>query len=388
MLLSNPYLPDDRVRNEALALRDAGYEVTILAWDRDCTRPEQEKVEGLEIRRARIHAGYQQGAKQGLRFLRLWQWFADEIKQVQPHVVHCHDFDTFPAGVWYHFLNRRVRLVLDAHENYYAMQKPHVPAPVAWTILAVERLLTPFAQLLIGACESTANHYRECGARNAVVVGNWKDPEAFRFSAETLQQERETLGIGDRLVVAYIGLISARRQVLPLVEALRERPAFFLILGGKGDQADAVREVCTTAENIYFPGYIDPHRVPLLTAVADIVYYGHDPAHAYAAYNAPNKLYEALAAGKALIATDIGGELSHVIRSTQCGLLLPEAGVSTIGAALDTLADGTLLAELQERAAQAGLTTYNWAVGRQKLQSAYASLLQATDGKTGSVLEA
>ena len=47
MLLANPYSPDDRVRREAVSLQQHGYAVTILAWDRDCKKPEQETVDGV-----------------------------------------------------------------------------------------------------------------------------------------------------------------------------------------------------------------------------------------------------------------------------------------------------------------------------------------------------
>lgn len=375
MLLSGPYNPDDRVRQEALALRDAGYEVTILAWDRDCARPKQEQIEGLEVRWAQVRGRYRQGAKQVPGFLQVWRWFVDEMKRIQPQVVHCHDFDTLPAGVWYWLRDKEVRLILDAHESYYVQRKPYVSAPFAWTIKVLERLLTPRAHLVIGACEANANYYRSRGARNVLVVSNWKNPDDFRFSSETLARKREALGVGDCLVVAYIGHLATGRIVIPLVQAIRERPSFFLILGGRGDQEEAIRSTCAGAENVYFPGYIEPDQVRLLTAVADVIFYGLDPNHTYAPYNAPNKLYEALAAGKAVLATDIGGELSRVVRSTRCGLLLPQADVADVGAALDALSNRTVLAEMQERAAQAGLTEYNWTFARQRLLAAYANLL-------------
>jgi glycosyltransferase involved in cell wall biosynthesis len=268
-----------------------------------------------------------------------------------------------------------VRLVLDAHENYYALQKRYIPVPFACMIKVLERLLIPHAHLLIGACDATANHYRRRGADKVIVIGNWKNPDAFRFSPEVLAQRRDELGIDDRVVVAYIGALSEDRVLVPLVQAILERPSFFLILGGRGRQEEELQAMCSGAENVYFPGYIDPDEVPLLTAVADAIFYGLDVNDTHARYNAPNKLYEALAAGKAMLATDIGGELSSVIRSTQCGLLIPQADSAGIGAGLDALAVRSNLAQMQERAKQAGVTTYNWTTARERLLSAYTDLL-------------
>jgi hypothetical protein len=41
MLLSNAFLPDPRVLKEARSLTNAGYDVTVIAWDREGTYPAQ-----------------------------------------------------------------------------------------------------------------------------------------------------------------------------------------------------------------------------------------------------------------------------------------------------------------------------------------------------------
>ncbi len=375
MLLSNPYYPDDRVRNEALVLIEYGYQVFLLAWDREGRLPVQELLSGLEIRRMPLRAGYGQGLGKILQYLQVWRWFVKEITLLQPGVVHCHDFDTYIAGVWYVWLHPRVKLVLDAHENYYMMMKPLVSRIGAWIVRLLEQCLTRFAGLLISANTATADYYANFGARKVVVVGNWKDPQAYQFDSRLVAQKRQELGMDGKLGIAYIGALSADRNVLPLLQAIRSRPWVFLILGGQGDQADEIRSACSQLSNVYFPGYIHPDDIPLLTAAADVIYYGFDPKNIYAPYNAPNKLYEALAAGKAVLAGDIGGELSSVVNSTQCGILLPQVNGDSIGAALDTLSDKSARLAMEERSREAGLTTYNWSIAKQSLISAYSELL-------------
>ncbi len=375
MLLSNPYNPDDRVRSEAHALQEAGYEVFILAWDRDCNKTAREIVKGVEIRRARIPAGYRQGAKQGRNLVKLWRWFVRQIKEIEPQVVHCHDFDTFPAGAYYKIWNKQVRLVLDAHENYYVMKQPDVSSLFAQIIKLAEQFLTPMADLLISPCKATADHYRNLGADSSVIVGNWKDPDNYRFSSQKIQNKCTHLGIDNRLSVVYIGRLSKERIILPLVEAVRNSTSYFLILGGYGEQESEIAGICEDVDNIYFPGYINPKEVPLLTAIADVVYYGFDPNHPFAPYNAPNKLYEALAAGKAVLATDIGGELSEVVQSTGCGVLLSSPDAASIGAALNQLSQSGTLVKTQERAAEAGCAKYNWRAAKRNLLQAYSQLL-------------
>ena len=58
MTLSNPFKVDPRVYKEALTLVNSGYEVTILAWDREGTHPLREIVDGIKVERIRVRAKY------------------------------------------------------------------------------------------------------------------------------------------------------------------------------------------------------------------------------------------------------------------------------------------------------------------------------------------
>ena len=49
MLLAGTYVIDPRVRNEAESLRDFGYKVTVLSWDRSGMRPMRASISGVEI---------------------------------------------------------------------------------------------------------------------------------------------------------------------------------------------------------------------------------------------------------------------------------------------------------------------------------------------------
>lgn len=375
MLLSNPYHPDDRVRQEAIALSQAGYQVTLLAWDRDCALPEIEEADGFTVRRARIGAGYNQNAKQIVNIGRLWGWFHQQLRSMRPDVVHCHDLDTLPAGVRYRLSTRSCRLVFDAHECYRIMKQSESGLALRTAILLCERFMVPRAQLIISPCQATGEYYRDMSGRHLVVVGNWKTAADFDPPQARLDELAEKLGIGNRLVVVYIGSLASDRLVTPLVEAARQRPDVFLILGGRGGQADTLRKLADGANNIHFPGFIHPRDVPTYTALSHLVFYGFDRRNPFAPYNAPNKLYEAIAAGRGILASDIGGELSAVIRETGCGVLLPETDTPSILRALDELANPAAREALQDRARHAYRSGYSWCTSRSRLLTAYEELL-------------
>jgi glycosyltransferase involved in cell wall biosynthesis len=328
------------------------------------------------VKRINLQVGLGQGQHKMLGYLKVWRWYVQELREIKPGVIHCHDFDTYLAGVWFGWTHWSVKLVLDTHENYYMMMKPLVSRAAALVILFLERWLTRKADLLISSNQATAAHYSGFGAKKVVVVGNWKDPRAYQFSRDVIARKRQELGISARqLVIAYIGALSADRNVPALLQAIRSRPEVFLILGGAGDQEGEIRKACSTLRNVSFPGYIHPDAVPLLTACADVIFYCFDPGNIYAPYNAPNKLYEALAAGKAVLASDLGGELTDVVKVLQCGLLLQSVDPESIGKAIDTLQIESARSVMQKRSLEAGQGRYNWTFAKKIMLNAYTTLL-------------
>lgn len=376
MLLTNAYNPDDRVRNEAIALTDANYEVIILAWDRLLKKPKVEVVDQILIKRTRMKVGYGQGIGKYLSYLVLIPMFLFQIIALRPDIVHCHDFDTLYIGVVYSWINRKVKLVFDAHENYYMMMNPLVPKVISRFIWFLEGRFTKYADLLIASCEANAAHYQVAGAKNVIVIGNWKNPSLYSFPSEYLEKKRAEIGANNHLIITYIGSLTKDRNVIPLIMAVRERPDHFVIIGGTGGQESEISQLCSTLPNAFFPGYVHPDDVPLLTAISDVIYYGLDPSDVYAPYNAPNKLFEALAAGKPIIAGDLGGDLSNLVSAENCGILISHLNSKTIGEALDVMANSHLRNIMGENSRKAGVLSYNWNLASIKLKNAFETLLQ------------
>ena len=376
MLLSNAYNPDDRVRNEALALKDSG-DIVIIAWDRFLDKPQQEVTDGIAIKRIRLKAGYGQAIGKFFAYFFVWILFFIQLAKLKPDIVHCHDFDTYFVGLAYTSLYKKTKLIFDAHENYYMMMKPLVPRTVSQFIAFLEKRFVKCANFVISSCDATASYYQEKGAKNIVVIGNWKDPSSYAFPLEQIDNKRKEIGANGRLIVTYIGSLTSDRNVMPLIQAVRNRPWSFLVIGGTAGQEKEIRQQCTTLSNAYFPGYIHPDEVPLLTSASDVIYYGLNSTDSYAPYNAPNKLFEALGAGKPIIASDLGGELSKIVKSEECGILLSSINSVSIGEALDEILDSALRKKMETNSKKAGEYRYNWKIASTKLVGTYQKIIQA-----------
>jgi glycosyltransferase involved in cell wall biosynthesis len=207
------------------------------------------------------------------------------------------------------------------------------------------------------------------------VVGNWKRLEDFEPVRDRAQKLRRRLGIPEgAVVVTYIAWLGEERRLPALLRAVDGKAGIFLIIGGQGPLEGEIRHRAENSGNIHALGPVPPDQVPLYTAAADVIYYGFDPSHPNARYSAPNKLFEALAAGKAVV-TGRFGEIGRIVAEEECGLTLPAITAQSLAAALDQLQDRNVLESFQRRALQAGRERYNWSRASEELLRAYAEVL-------------
>jgi len=373
--LPNGFDPDPRVYREALSLVKNSYEVTILAWDREMKFPLSEVKDGIRIERLRIQSTYGKGTAQLPLLLLFWAKVVFRAFRMSFDCIHCHDFNTLPPGFVLSKVKRKP-IIFDAHESYHEMLAPNVLPAIKTVIAYTERILIRHIDRLITVGSILEAEYKRRGAKATCVVGNWKSLEEFQVSPDRVVDEKRTLGIPpERLVVSYVGYFEEGRGLQKLIEAVKERKTVHLIIGGKGQLEKEIRALVHNADNITFLGFVKPERIPLYTAMADVIYYGLESDSANNKYSAPNKLFEALAAGKAVVTGRLG-EIAKIVKEEQCGISLPGITRDTLHSALDTIQCPETLTMYKRNASRAGEQKYNWNRAERELLNMYNSVLQ------------
>ncbi|MFX0203833.1 MAG: glycosyltransferase family 4 protein [Candidatus Hodarchaeota archaeon] len=373
MLLSNAFDPDPRVHQEATALVNSGYDVTILCWDRDLKRPAFEVIDGISVERIYVKSTHGRGTSQLLFLFLFWlKAYARSFKR-RFQIIHCHDFDTLPLG----FLiskYKNAKLVYDAHESYVDMLV-NVPSWLKKTIYRFENWFLRRIHLLITVGEILRETLEKRGAKNTCVVGNWKDPARFEFPKTTLKEEKKRLGISDdQLVISFIARLTEERQLPRLIEAIKDTSRVFLLIGGDGPYMETAKDAARRYSNVCFLGFVNPRDVPLYTAISDAIFYGFDPGNRNSNFSAPNKLFEALAAGKAIITGNFG-EIGRIVKETDSGLILKDYSAEEITNTLSQL-DPMVLQMYGKNARNAALACYSWDKASHILLKQYEVLVQ------------
>lgn len=375
MLLTNAFAPDPRVAAEIETLRDFGFAVRLLCWDRDAngSMPPVERDGPVCIERIPLRSTHGRGLSQMHFLAGFWAAAARRALRQPFDLVHAHDFDTWPIA-WLLARCRRVPLVLDAHESFADMLTGHLPRAACRVIRWSENRLIPRADAMVTVGERLAADLTARGARCVCVLPNCKRLDQYGGGdAERMALRRRLHVRPDQWVLGFIANLGRERPVDSMIRAVQADPRVAWVVGGDGYHASTVAAAARRLGNVHYLGPIPPREVPSLTAGFDAVFCGYDPDNPNARFSAPNKLYEALAAGKPLLSGDYG-EVGEIVRTHECGVAVERFDVPQLRRALDRLASPTTRADFAARAARLGRETYNWEKVRRRLPELYESL--------------
>jgi glycosyltransferase involved in cell wall biosynthesis len=370
MVVANPCDPDWRVMKEARTLAEAGFEVTIVAWDRDGTRESEAAVGRARI--LRIRSPYVLGSvglgRRILDTLRFWRRVVLTAKALEPEIVHCHDLITLPVGVFLTIGRRRKRLVYDAHEVYWLMFQPIWPQPLVWLARAFEKILIRFVSRVITVSELAAPLLAT--QSQITVIGNWYDPIDRGIEAGVTLRARLEIP-PSAFCLGCVGSLDPRRLIGLLIAYARSYPSTAVIVAGRGSCEASLQNAAATLSNLHFLGWqSDP--TPIYSAV-DALFYG-SAADSYGRISSPNTLFLAIAMRIPLITTDVG-EAAAVISSSGGGVVLAEESPSALGRAVETMSTAGTTAKMA-RALESIQPRYRWAEARNRLLELYDGIRQ------------
>ena len=365
MVVSNDVVHDPRVLKEARALRSAGHEVAFIGWDRSGRGPAQGATDGFSLQFVRTSGLMRALGKDLLRNPVWWRRAIRLARQQNFDVVHCHDLDTLPVGV---SLTQKggKRLVYDAHEVFGYMIEAEVPKFVVDYTFRMERRLAPQADRIIAVNDSVKEYVDRASGKQATVVRN---------AAELrLTEYREPRGPPFTLI--YLGTLHQSRYILPAIEVVGSLPDVRLVIGGSKQLTPQVEAMCQRYPNTQFVGMVPAERVLPMTVDSHAVLTMFDPAYRINQVGLPNKIFEAMAAGRPSIVTE-GLPMSKIVVQEQCGLAVPYTKEGLRNAIERLRDDRAFAGRLGRKGLEAAKREYNWDAEARKLIAVYDGLERA-----------
>ena len=172
----------------------------------------------------------------------------------------------------------------------------------------------------------------------------------------------------DAFIIGYLGrlhTLGMDKGVGQLIDALAPLDgAHLALVGGPDEMARALRERWQArglaAERFLYAGQAPPAEAPRYLRAFDVCAMPHPRTRHFARYTSPLKLFEYMAAGRAIVASDLPG-WSDVVQHEETALLLPPDDTAAWTAAIARLkGDDELRRRLGESARERALARYTW----------------------------
>jgi glycosyltransferase involved in cell wall biosynthesis len=254
--------------------------------------------------------------------------------------------------------------IYDARDIYTdARNIARLPRPLRSLFARIERRWARSASRVITVNDPYADVMAErFGPPRPLVVMNCS---AIRpDDAPRRRRFHEVLDLpSDRRVILYHGGLSPDRGIDQLLAAIGSVPDALLVLMGYGDlELDLRRRAAdpATGGRIAVLPAVPPAELIEWVAAADVVAMPIQPTTLNHRLTTPNKLFEAIAAGVPVVASDLPG-MAGIIRDTGCGDLVDPTDPAAIAAAFRDLLDPS--AERQASLAEGirrARATYSW----------------------------
>jgi glycosyltransferase involved in cell wall biosynthesis len=375
MLLSNPFRPDPRVHKEAKTLVIAGYSVTIICWDREQKYPREEVVDGIIVKRLGPKSSFED-TKTFLKTLPgFWKLARREMADMRPDIIHAHDLDTLSPAIK-EARKRKIPLIYDSHEIYHEMASERLGRAMVGIVRRYEIRKVKKPDAVICVNERFRDMLESWGARNVtVVMGCPPKPEA---PSEQVNRLRYEVSPDGKPVVMYIGVLEPNRNLMELVDGFigDKSQGARLLVGGYGTLEKQLGG--KKGPRFQFIGPVKPANLPTYTLAADILVAVYNPAFGNNRDSVPNKLFEAMSAGKPIIVAK-GTWTGQTVERTECGLTVAY-GTDEVFRAIDMLLmDKTLYGRCSANGIKAFNEEYNWPNQEKRLLDLYTRLAVSKD---------
>ncbi len=215
--------------------------------------------------------------------------------------------------------------------------------------------------------QMVAERYSYADTDKMIIAPNGVDTIPFDY-APGRDEARQTLNLpGDKPIVGHVGSLSPSNGVETLAQLVSQMPeVHFLMVGDRGDGLNRLRGEAGDSgagTNLIAPGNVDNSEVPLWLSACDILLLANQILPGWenrnALYTSPMKLFEYMASGKPIIASDL--PILREILDEDTAVFVPSSDIGAwIEAIRNLLKDPARGKALGATASQRAAEHYSW----------------------------
>jgi glycogen(starch) synthase len=345
----------------------------------------QDEVDGLTFYRTPSQEGVGLMRQMGLTAGRL----SAVARLTRPHLIHVHSpvLNALPS-LWV-ARRQRLPLVYEMRASWEDAAVDHGTTLEGSLRYRVSRALETFAlgqaDQITTICEGLRNDIvvRGISEDRVTVIPNAVDSGLFSLEREVDPALRRSLGLDGAMVIGFIGsfygyeglnlLVEATQQLLPRYPHLR----VLLVGGGPQDSSLKAKVAAAGLQNrVIFSGRVAHAQIQRYYALMDVLAYPRLPTRLTELVT-PLKPLEAMAQGRMLVASDVGGH-RELIRHGETGFLFRAGDAGALAQAIhDVLIRRGRWPQIQAQARRFVERERTWTASVGRYRAVYQQALSA-----------
>ncbi|WP_448378983.1 glycosyltransferase family 4 protein [Fervidobacterium sp.] len=372
---SNAVSPDPRVEKTALWLSQSGYEVLVLAWDRENKAPGKEFQQGYCIVRYRRRAVYGAGLKNLLKFLMFNFWIFWKLLFLKFDVVHACDLDTVVPS-WFAARLKGKKVVFDIFDIHSEAHFGNSKNLLRNILKFVEKFFINHADAVIIVDDSRRQQIDGTKPRRLEVIYNVPDRSLIEVALNSQMVESRENVENRRLRIGYVGVLQEGRMLKELLELVGNSENLELYIAGFGILEDEVEKAVEKYSNVYFFGKVSYEQALKIYSKCDVIFAVYDPTIPNHRYSSPNKVFEALALGIPVIVAK-GTGIDNLVVAESIGYVVEYGNLEEIKSVFYEVWHWSVEERkaFAERAMRLFLDKYSPEKMKERLLSTYSSLM-------------
>jgi len=217
---------------------------------------------------------------------------------------------------------------------------------------------------IVVTTHAAAQAYEALGVprRRILVSPNGVDVKRFACS-QPRDEVKRSLGLPlEKTIVGFCGHLYPGRGVEELLEcATRLHQVFFVIVGGEPDDVQRCEKKAQDLGlyNVKFVGFVPQFKVPNYLFASDILVMPYTKATPSHEYMSPMKMFDYLASGRAIVATDFP-VIREVLHDMKNAVIVPPGGGGELALGIQWLFDHPKSAEKLGDQARRDAKQYSW----------------------------
>ncbi|MFA5364143.1 MAG: glycosyltransferase [Candidatus Bathyarchaeia archaeon] len=354
-------MSDPRVEKEVSSLTSYGFDVVVLAWDREGKLKRFESGGNQRVFRFHLIAPYR-AFTVILYYPIFWFWILIKLLELKPEVVHACDLDTVFPSLLYRFFVRNVKVVFDVFDTFTLLIKAKNDF-FARIVRPIELRVASMSDVVVTVSEARLDFFSCVPLKQTRIIMNC--PPLRFFSTDVSESaEREKV-----FRVVYAGAIAPYRGLLQIAEAVDSLDGVEFVVAGRILDDKLAAKLCAFS-CVKYVGQLSFDDSLELEMSADVIPVLYDQKLPINRVAAPNKLYEAMLVGVPVI-TNLSCFLDDVPFGLQVGY-----DVSEIRCAIVYLQKHPeVSANFGREGRLAFEQKYNWSVMEKSLIDLYSQLL-------------